>query len=65
MENAAAAKEELEVLEIDDHALHADAHTAYLLSADGEKLFKRAPEVRERLLEHVRLHALASPASKK
>ncbi len=56
-ENLLFSKREVEVEEFDDHELHANEHTRYLLSAvfdDGEQTL-----VKDRVLRHLRMHRQA------
>ncbi len=45
-----------EVLEIHDHDLHINAHTAFMLSGEFDRLSKEKPEIREKMLQHIRTH---------
>ncbi|MBO5103399.1 MAG: hypothetical protein J6C13_04870 [Clostridia bacterium] len=45
-----------EVLEIHDHDLHINTHTAFMLSADFEKACQKSKNLRQKMLEHVRMH---------
>jgi len=49
---------EPEVLEIHDHDLHVNSHIAFMLGADFEKMAIKNPEIKEKLLEHIRKHKL-------
>ncbi len=55
-ENAEVAETPLKVGELDDHALHVSEHTRYFLSTEFEKLCAKRPELKEKLLAHVREH---------
>lgn len=45
-----------EVLEIHDHDLHIAAHTAFMLGGDFDKIANEKPELKEKMLKHIRLH---------
>ena len=45
-----------EVLEIHDHDLHINAHAAFMLSGEFDRLSKEKPEIREKMLQHIRTH---------
>jgi hypothetical protein len=47
---------EVEVSEVDNHALHVDEHTKYFLGGEFEKLCKKNSALKEKLLEHIRRH---------
>ncbi|MDR2201275.1 MAG: hypothetical protein LBP26_00695 [Clostridiales bacterium] len=55
-ENRYAAGEVPAALEIDDHPLHIESHTKFLLSGEAQKLKADRPAVFERVVEHVREH---------
>ena len=46
----------LNAKEIDDHNLHINEHTAFMLSSDYEKAFAKNAKVETVLLEHIRSH---------
>ncbi|MBQ2740788.1 MAG: hypothetical protein IJF39_04120 [Clostridia bacterium] len=56
-ENVLLLSKEVDVEEFDDHALHVNEHTRYLLSSVFEKGEKS--EVKERVLKHLRAHKAA------
>lgn len=41
---------------IDDHEVHINSHTCYMLSDEYEKLLSNNPSVEEKILEHIKLH---------
>ena len=45
--------DELEPLEIDDHAIHIEEHTRFLISDDAEKF---SSEHKQKILEHIKKH---------
>lgn len=45
-----------EVLEIHNHDLHIQNHTAFMLSGEWEKAVKNNPKLEEIMLEHIRTH---------
>ena len=47
-------KENVEVLEVDDHTLHIATHTAFMIGSEFSK--KADAKQKERFLEHIRLH---------
>lgn len=47
---------ELEVLEVDNHALHVDEHVAFMLGEEFSRTIKQKPYIKEKLLEHIRTH---------
>ena len=49
-------KKEPEVLEIHDHDLHINTHTAFMLSAEFEKACAKNKSLRENMLNHIRKH---------
>lgn len=60
-----ASKENIEMLsknkalmprEIDDHNLHINEHTAFMLSSDYERSFATNPKIESIMLEHIRNH---------
>ena len=61
-ENVLFLAKDVEVEEFDDHALHVNEHTRYLLSAVFEKGDK--PLVKERVLKHLRAHKAALAAER-
>lgn len=63
-ENRALTKRNLEVGELDDHALHIAEHTRYFLSSDFERLIAKKPLLKAKLLEHVREHKRFAKAEK-
>ncbi|MBQ7227959.1 MAG: hypothetical protein IJX05_06135 [Clostridia bacterium] len=60
--------EKAEVDEIDDHEIHERSHIRYMLSGEFEKAYGKDPDLKERMLVHVRSHrsmsALAKEAGK-
>ena len=55
-ENYALSKKTLTVSEIDDHNLHVDEHTKFMLSSDFDKIREKDPKLEEKLLDHIRKH---------
>lgn len=55
-ENVRALKNDISVNELDDHDVHIDEHTKYMLSVDFEKAIASKPEISERMQKHVREH---------
>ena len=47
---------DIEVCEIHDHDLHIQTHTNFMLSKDFETLCKKIPEIKDRMIEHIRNH---------
>ncbi len=47
---------DVEVSEVHDHDLHIQTHIAYMLSKDFEKLAHDKPDIKQRMLEHIRTH---------
>lgn len=45
-----------EVLEVDDHDIHIEIHTKFLLSADFEKFSKKNASLKDAVLTHIRAH---------
>ncbi len=54
-ENILSEKEEIEVLPIDNHQIHIDEHTAFLLG-NQIKTKKNVKEIQEKLIEHIMQH---------
>lgn len=48
--------EDCEVCEIHDHDLHIQTHTAFMLSKDFENLCRHNKNIKQKMLEHIRLH---------
>ena len=46
----------VEVMEIDDHELHIKTHTAYMLSNEYEEKLKKYPNLKDKILAHIRVH---------
>ena len=46
----------VEVLEIDNHALHIKTHIAYMLSNEYEEKVKQLPNLKDKILSHIRVH---------
>ncbi len=46
----------VEVLEIDDHDYHIKTHIAYMLSNEFEEKQKLSPNLKDKLLAHIRVH---------
>lgn len=57
-ENLSFLKEENidSILEVDDHDIHIDEHTAFLLSSTFEKLEENKEKVKQKILKHIRQH---------
>lgn len=56
-ENLAAVDGEIgDADEIDSHDLHIRSHTRFMLSNDFEQTVKTRPELKERMLKHIRSH---------
>ena len=55
-ENTKVAKGEIKVSEIDDHSIHIEEHTKYMLSSDFDAIRERNPQIEEKLLSHIREH---------
>ena len=55
-ENAAITNKEPQASEVDDHELHVAEHVKYFLSHEFEERCVRRPELKERLLNHIREH---------
>ena len=54
-ENIEVAKKELEVLQVDDHKIHIDEHTAYLIGKEIKNKSNRKA-IESRLLKHIEEH---------
>lgn len=54
-ENLEAEEKQLEILPIDDHQIHIDEHTAYLLGTDFRNK-KNKKQILEKLLKHIEEH---------
>lgn len=63
-ENAGLKEKKPEVSEVDDHALHEAEHVKYFLSSEFAEIEARRPEIKERLLSHIREHRAAAAAQK-
>lgn len=46
----------VEVMEIDDHDLHIKTHIAYMLSNEYEEKLKKYPNLKDKILAHIRVH---------
>ncbi len=57
-ENLRCLKEDIEVNELDDHVIHIEEHSGFLLSGEFEKAAAKKPELSRRLEEHIRSHKL-------
>ena len=55
-ENYEFTKKAIEVSEIDDHDLHIEEHTKFMLSSDFDKVIKKDSSLKEKLLDHIRKH---------
>ncbi len=55
-ENLTLMREDVEPLEVDNHELHISQHVKHLLSGETEDAIKKTPELRERILNHIRAH---------
>lgn len=47
---------EPEVMEIHDHDLHINTHTAFMLGADFEKMMQKNKTLKDKMLKHIREH---------
>lgn len=61
-ENLALNKQDIEVSEVDDHALHESEHIKFFLSSEFERLCAKSPALKEKMLEHIRSHRALSRA---
>lgn len=59
-ENASIVDRKPEISELDDHDIHIEEHSRFILSNDFEKLCKKDPSLKERLMEHIREHKVYS-----
>ena len=57
-ENISGFSEEVEVDEYDDHEIHVQEHTRYLLSVESEGV-RKDPIKKQRAISHIRAHKLA------
>ena len=57
-ENISGFKEEVSIDEYDDHEIHIQEHTRYLLSVESEGV-RKDPERKQRAISHIRKHKLA------
>ncbi|MBR2337265.1 MAG: hypothetical protein IKA61_04920 [Clostridia bacterium] len=57
-ENVSGFEEDIEVDEYDDHEIHVQEHTRYLLSVESEGV-RKDPVKKQRALTHVRAHKIA------
>lgn len=57
-ENVSGFEEDVEVDEYDDHEIHVQEHTRYLLSVESEGV-RKDPVKKQRALTHVRAHKMA------
>ncbi|MCL2860813.1 MAG: hypothetical protein FWE22_00155 [Firmicutes bacterium] len=55
-ENLNFMKEPLQVLEVDDHTWHISIHTKFMLTNEFNSLAQSLPELKEKMLEHIREH---------
>ena len=57
-ENMALSKNhsKVEVLEIDAHEYHIKTHIAYMLSNEYEEKLKQMPNLKDKILSHIRVH---------
>lgn len=55
-ENLLIDSDEVEVSEVDNHALHVDEHTKYFLGSEFNALCEKKPALKEKMLEHIRRH---------
>lgn len=55
-ENMCAAKGELDVNELDDHKIHIEEHTRFMLGGEFEKEARVCKGLKERMEEHIRNH---------
>lgn len=63
-ENEEIAKVKPEVSEVDDHALHVAEHIRCYLGREFNEAAKRKPELKTRMLEHIREHRAQAAAEK-
>lgn len=57
-ENERVKEGHIEVSELDDHKIHIEEHSLFMLTGDFEKCASADPKLKERLEEHVRQHKL-------
>ncbi|MCL2255832.1 MAG: hypothetical protein FWC11_03120 [Firmicutes bacterium] len=57
-ENSDFLDKELQVLEVDDHSWHISIHTKFMLTNEFASLSKTLPELKEKMLEHIREHKM-------
>ncbi len=57
-ENVSGFKEDVKVDEYDDHEIHVQEHTRYLLSVESERV-RKDPVKKQRAISHLREHKLA------
>ena len=57
-ENISGYREDVEVDEYEDHEIHIQEHTRYLLSVESEGV-RKDPERKQRAISHIRAHKLA------
>ncbi len=57
-ENIEASAGPIEVNELDDHKAHIEEHSRYLLSGECEDAAKNNPALKERIMEHIRMHKM-------
>lgn len=62
-ENTDCGKAELKVLEIDQHDLHINQHTKYMLSSEFIEACKKSPPLEEKMLQHIRQHRMFDKAA--
>lgn len=65
LQNKRASKENFELMQkksmplpkaIDDHEVHINSHTCYMLSDEYEKLVEKDSSIEEKILDHIKLH---------
>ena len=54
-ENLESSNNELKVLSVDDHKIHIDEHTAFLIGNEIKKL-KNKTKIEEKILAHIENH---------
>lgn len=52
----AAHGKEIEILEIDDHAIHIDRHVSFVISGECDKFIESQPSLKNKLLKHIQQH---------
>ena len=63
-ENLKASTEQLEIMSIDDHKIHIDEHTAYILGGEVSKKLN-SKQIIDKLLKHIEEHKKLMPIDNK